>query len=75
MVLLTSDSGGLGVYGFNLPWSVWIGGLTGLVVVGSIVNKIEKETFYHGQFNTGIALTAIIGGALVNYVLWNAVEG
>mgnify|MGYP001336210029 CR=1 FL=1 len=74
MVFVTFDRHGFGFYGLNLPYSVWIGGITGGLVAVTALTEIEKRTPYRGQLENGLTGSAIIIGALVNYALWNAVE-
>ena len=74
MTLITFNRNGFGFYGFNLPYSVWIGGITGAIVGYTALDEVEKRTPYKGQLGNGLLWTATITGGLINYALWNAVE-
>ena len=74
MTLITFNRNGFGFYGFNLPYSVWIGGLTGGFVAYGALEQAAKRTPYNWQLDNTLLWTATISGAVINYALWNTVE-
>lgn len=74
MTLITFNRNGFGFYGFNLPYSVWIGGATGAIVGHTALTEAAKRTPYNWQLDNTLLWTATITGAVINYALWNAVK-
>ncbi len=74
VTLITFNRHGLGFYGFNLPYSIWVGGITGAVVGYTALEQAAKRTPYNWQLDNTLLWTATISGGVINYLLWNAVE-